>query len=68
MYKECKSCKERLMIIDEGYPKYAHGSYIMYGCPSCGNLEYEYDSSNSDGNPIKLEWSAIDVNQFYVSN
>ena len=68
MYRECKECKERMMIINEGYPKYAHGSYIIYGCPSCGNMEYEYDPSNCDGNTIKLHYSATDVNQYYVSN
>lgn len=69
MYKQCEKCKERYMIIDEGFPKYAHGSYIIYGCPSCGNVKYEYDESNADGNNVKLIYSSMeDINKYHVSN
>ena len=68
MYRECKNCKERMMIINEGYPKYAHGSYIIYGCPSCGFMEFKYDKTNVEGNQIKCHYDATGINQYYVSN
>ena len=68
MYKECPDCKKRLMIITEGYPAYTHGSYIVYGCPDCGKMVFEYDDSNVEGNPMKCWYDSLDINKYHVSN
>ena len=68
MYKECKSCKNRMMIINEGYPKYTHGSFIIYGCPTCGNMEFQYDNSNCEGNSMKSHYDPLDISKYHVSN
>jgi len=56
------------MIVQEGFPAYTFGSYIIYGCPNCGKLEYEYDNSNKEDNPIQYIWGNKDINQYHVSN
>jgi len=57
-----------MMIVQEGFPAYTFGSYIIYGCPNCGKLEYEYDNSNKEDNPIQYIWGNKDINQYHVSN
>ena len=68
MYKECKKCKERMMIVQEGCPAYTFGSYIIYGCPECGYLEYKYDEANIEINPITFVDGDKDINKYHVSN
>lgn len=68
MQRECKICKERMMIVTEGYPKYTHGGYIIYGCPSCGHMEFEYDNSNVEGNCMKSIYDPLDITKYHVSN
>lgn len=68
MYRECKECKNRMMIIEEKFPKYTRGMVTIYGCPTCGRMEMEYDDSNVKDNPIKIDYSCNDVNKYYVSN
>lgn len=68
MIKDCPDCKERMMIVSEGFPKYTHGSYVIYGCPTCGRIIYEYDNSNCEGNPIEAVYDPKNISQYMVSN
>ena len=68
MEKYCKKCNGRMMIFQEGYPCYTHGTFILYGCTECGNVEYYYDNSNCEGNPIKVVYDPQDISKYHVSN
>jgi hypothetical protein len=68
MIRYCSKCKERMMIFHEGTPKYTYGAYILYGCPSCGNVEYQFEDCNCEENPIKKVYDPQDINKFHVSN
>lgn len=68
MLRKCKEYKERMMIVQEGCPTYTFGYYTIYGCPSCGNLEYSYEPTNFEANPIQFIDGDKEINQFHVSN
>jgi len=57
-----------MMIAQQGIPPYTHGSWIIYGCPECGTLEFAFDPANVDGNPLKTYYDPFELRNFAVSN